>query len=729
MVAIRQSHIKADVIPGSNEWLQLISPGEDQLSVILQGIQWCQKHSDEGRVSCSEGCEIIEVLLDLSMDSDSYLAAMLFPGFYQGIFSLDEITTQFGENIATLVASVKQMEAMHLIQDVRDKKQSGSQLDNIRKMLLTMVEDVRAIVIKLAERICHLHHVKDEDEETRVLAARESSSIYAPLANRLGIGQLKWELEDMSFRYLHPTEYKNIARLLEDRRIIREEYLKNFVDAVSAELEREGIAAKVYGRPKHIYSIYRKMQKKNYDFQHLYDIRAVRVIADRLQDCYAALGVIHTNWTHLHKEFDDYIATPKPNGYQSIHTVVLGPEGKAIEIQIRTEQMHKDAELGVAAHWKYKEGGQGGKVSGYDEKIQWLRKILEFQDEMLSEANVSDEIRDQVTEDRVYVFTPSGDIIDLPIGATPLDFAYYIHTNIGHRCIGAKVFGRIVPFSYELKTGDQLEILTQKNPNPSRDWLNPNLGYLRTPRARSKVATWFKHQDRDKNMISGKEILEQELNRVDMSLKDVDPAVERFNMTNLDDLLAAIGAGDVKINQVVNFLHSRTLHEEESEIDPRLKQKTSISRPSDSVEVDGVGNLMTHMANCCKPVPGDSIFGYITKGRGVAIHREDCNQFRNLMEESPERVVDATWPEKYSGGYSLTIRIQAHDRTGLLRDVTAILANEKINVLGMKSVSDIKSQIATFDMDIEIYNIDILNAVLTRLSQVNNVIEARRYMH
>ena len=533
----------------------------------------------------------------------------------------------------------------------------------------------------------------------------------------------------MSFRYLHPTEYKNIARLLEDRRIIREEYLKNFVDAVSAELEREGIAAKVYGRPKHIYSIYRKMQKKNYDFQHLYDIRAVRVIADRLQDCYAALGVIHTNWTHLHKEFDDYIATPKPNGYQSIHTVVLGPEGKAIEIQIRTEQMHKDAELGVAAHWKYKEGGQGGKVSGYDEKIQWLRKILEFQDEMLSEANVSDEIRDQVTEDRVYVFTPSGDIIDLPIGATPLDFAYYIHTNIGHRCIGAKVFGRIVPFSYELKTGDQLEILTQKNPNPSRDWLNPNLGYLRTPRARSKVATWFKHQDRDKNMISGKEILEQELNRVDMSLKDVDPAVERFNMTNLDDLLAAIGAGDVKINQVVNFLHSRTLHAEESEIDPRLKQKTSISRPSDSVEVDGVGNLMTHMANCCKPVPGDSIFGYITKGRGVAIHREDCNQFRNLMEESPERVVDATWPEKYSGGYSLTIRIQAHDRTGLLRDVTAILANEKINVLGMKSVSDIKSQIATFDMDIEIYNIDILNAVLTRLSQVNNVIEARRYMH
>lgn len=462
------------------------------------------------------GQEMVEILCQLNMDDATLQAALVFPYCEQHALSEDDIYEEFGGEIRDLIVGVRRMDA---IKSLHARKVKGSgfaeksdeqHIDSIRRMLLAMVEDVRAVVIKMAERICALQQVKKADEETRVMVARECASIYAPLANRLGIGQLKWELEDLAFRYLHPITYKQIAHQLDGKRRERAEYIETIVGDLQGLLDSEEIRAEVYGRPKHIFSIWKKMQKKRLTFEQLFDIRAVRIIAERLQDCYAALGTVHASYKHLPNEFDDYIATPKPNGYQSIHTVIVGPEGKSVEIQIRTQKMHQDAELGVAAHWKYKEGSTG-KQSGYDERINWLRRILAWQEEVAESGDLVEELRSQVFDDRVYVFTPKGDVIDLPQGATPLDFAYYIHSNVGHRCIGAKVNGRIVPFTYLLQSGDQIEVLTGKEPNPSRDWMHPGLGYVHSSRARATIHSFFKKQDRDKNLAAGKELLEREL--------------------------------------------------------------------------------------------------------------------------------------------------------------------------------------------------------------------------
>ncbi|MFN6881093.1 GTP diphosphokinase, partial [Proteus mirabilis] len=545
---------------------------------------------------------------------------------------------------------------------------SSVQVDNVRRMLLSMVEDFRCVVIKLAERIAHLREVKDATEDERVLAAKECFNIYAPLANRLGIGQLKWELEDFCFRYLHPDEYKQIANLLHERRIDREQYIDNFVSTVRGYMQQENIEVDIYGRPKHIYSIWRKMKKKNLAFDELFDVRAVRIVVERLQDCYAALGIVHTHFRHLPDEFDDYVANPKPNGYQSIHTVVLGPEGKTVEIQIRTRQMHEDAELGVAAHWKYKEGATGATTKGgtgsYENRIAWLRKLIAWQEEMADSGEMLDEVRSQVFDDRVYVFTPKGDVIDLPAGSTPLDFAYHIHSDVGHRCIGAKIGGRIVPFSYQLQMGDQIEIITQKHPNPSRDWLNPNLGYVTTSRGRAKIHNWFRKQDRDKNIIAGRQILDNELAPLDINMKEAEKLlIARYNVHSLDEVLAGIGVGDIRINQLVNFLQSKlnkaTAEDEDKEALRSLENKTATPKTTTSgggsIVVEGVGNLMHHIARCCQPIPGDNIVGFITKGRGISIHRADCDQLAELLSHAPERIVDAVWGENYSSGYSLVV--------------------------------------------------------------------------
>jgi len=497
------------------------------------------------------------------------------------------------------------------------------------------------------------------------------------------------------------------------------------------------VRAEVYGRPKHIYSIWRKMQKKSLAFDELFDVRAVRIVADRLQDCYGALGTVHTLYRHLPSEFDDYVANPKPNGYQSIHTVVLGPQGKTVEIQIRTRQMHEDAELGVAAHWKYKEGPSSSSArgaAGHEERIAWLRKLISWQEEMADSGELLEEVRSQVFDDRVYVFTPKGDVVDLPAGSTPLDFAYHIHSDIGHRCIGAKIGGRIVPFTYQLQMGDQVEVITQKQPNPSRDWLNPNLGYITTSRGRSKIHNWFRKQDRDKNIIAGRQILDNELNQLDISLREAEKLLlPRYNVTSLEELLAAIGGGDIRLNQMVNFLQAKlnkpSAEEEDREALRQLTQKSytpSARKESGRVVVEGVGNLMHHIARCCQPIPGDDIIGFITQGRGISIHRADCDQLAELTSHAPERIVDAVWGESYSSGYSLVVRVTANDRSGLLRDITTILANEKVNVLGVSSRSDTKKQLATIDMDIEIYNHQVLGRVLARLNQVSDIIDARR---
>ncbi|ATU99149.1 GTP diphosphokinase [Aeromonas salmonicida] len=735
MVAVRDIHLKDNFT--LEEWvssLNLSDSDKDQLRTVYQ---YCLTLGDEAITNrlLVRGVEMAGILLMLSMDLGTLKAAIIYPFVEAGLISQERMDEDFGPKIAKLVEGVLEMEAIRSLQTLHRSETSPEQVDNVRRMLLAMVEDVRAVVIKLAERIACLREAKKADEETRVLMAQEITNIYAPLANRLGIGQLKWELEDLAFRYLHPDTYKQIAKQLDEKRLDRERYIREFVQSLRDGLKEAGVEAEVYGRPKHIYSIWRKMQKKHLEFNELFDVRAVRVVTKRLQDCYAALGIVHTHFHHIPREFDDYVANPKPNGYQSIHTVVVGPEGKTVEIQIRTDQMHQDAELGVAAHWRYKEGAQAAnKANNFEDKIEWLRKLLAWQEDLSESGSLLEDLRSQVFEDRVYVFTPKGDVIDLPAGATPLDFAYHVHSMIGHRCIGAKIDGRIVPFTYALQTGDQVEVITQKEPNPSRDWMNPNSGFLRSSRARAKVATWFRKLDKDKNIAAGKELLEKELDRHNLTLSKVDKVVlERFHAEELEDLLAGIGSGDIRINQLLNYLDTRynkpTAEEEDRRVLEKLEQKANTPfrpKPKDHIVVEGVGNLMTHIARCCQPIPGDTIQGFITMGRGVSIHRDDCEQLKELSRRNPERLIDAVWGENYSGGYSLTIRILSNDRSGLLRDITTVLANEKINVMGVRSRSNVREQTAEIDMELEIYNINAFNRALAKLSQLNDVISAKR---
>ncbi len=736
MVAVRDTHLQTSF--SLTEWasgLPLDAHEREQLKAVYEYCLGLSVPPEAQQRLQAEGVEMVGILLTLNMDLDTLKTALLYPFLENGHLSPERIRDDFGDTIARLLRGVADMEAIRSLQHVHGDKCSEVQVDRVRRMLMAMVEDVRAVVVKLAERITCLREVKSADEETRVLVAKEIANIYAPLANRLGIGQLKWELEDLSFRYLHPDTYKRIARLLHEKRLAREAYIDDFVAGLRTALKESGIDAEVYGRPKHIYSIWRKMQKKNLDFDELFDVRAVRVVTRHLQDCYGALGVVHTQWRHIPREFDDYVANPKPNGYQSIHTVVFGPEGKTVEIQIRTDQMHQDAELGVAAHWKYKEGAGATKPSGFEDKIAWLRKLLAWQEDMAESGSLVDELRSQVFEDRVYVFTPKGEVVDMPLGATPLDFAYYIHSQVGHRCIGAKIDGRIVPFTYQLQTGDQVEIITQKQPNPSRDWMNPHQGFLRTSRARSKVATWFKKQDRDKNILAGRELLDKELERLGLTFSQINKAaLERFNVTHLDDLLAGIGGGDLRINQLLNYLqglHKKPTGEEQDEavlrqLELKAARKTPDAKGQGHIVVQGVGNLLTSTARCCQPIPGDEIVGYITQGRGISIHRADCEQLKELTVQHPERMVDAVWGENSSGGYHLTLRVVANDRSGLLRDITTILANEKINVMGVNSRSNHKQQTATIDMELEIYNIDTLSRTLAKIGQLPDILEAKR---
>ena len=741
MVAVRGSHLLNPKDFEIEKWCANLNVAENVKVNLMTAWHYSQQkmtlraeHQQEEAHLLTFGVEMAEILNSLNMDADSLFTAMLFPIVRDQLVDLAQIEEDFGANISKLVRGVIEMDNIRQLNITHSA--SSLQVDNVRRMLLAMVDDFRCVIIKLAERIAFLRDAeKNYTEEERVLAAKECANIYAPLANRLGIGQLKWELEDYCFRYLHPEQYRAIAKLLKERRLDREQYIADFVSELSGYLQENIPQVEVYGRPKHIYSIWRKMQKKHLEFSGLYDVRAVRIVVQKLQDCYTALGIVHTHFKHLPKEFDDYVANPKPNGYQSIHTVVLGKGGKPIEVQIRTQQMHDDAELGVAAHWKYKEGASAGR-SGYEEKIAWLRKLLAWQDDITDSGEVMAELRSQVFDDRVYVFTPKGEVVDLPTGSTPLDFAYAIHSEIGHRCIGAKVGGRIVPFTYQLQMGDQVDIITQKNPNPSRDWLNPNLGFTHTAKARAKIHAWFKKLDRDKNIPAGKELLESEINRLGISLKQVEQqALPRYNLKNLDDLYAGIGGGDIRIGPLINFLQNKFIKISAQEVDEEILRHVSTKSAAnaqqkterkDCVIVEGVGNLMHHIARCCQPIPGDSIVGYITMGRGISIHRCDCEQFLELQTVHPERVVESRWGDNYSNGFHLNIRIVASDRNGLLRDITTVLANDKISVLGVSTHTDTKRQLANIDMQIELNNVEMLSKILSRLEKLDDVIEAKR---
>ncbi len=731
MVAIRRSH-SLELAS-----FELVSWGASlQMSpVTFEEIQIVWRYAQE-RLEVEQyplmwfGIEMVEILHSLNMDDDSLVAAFLVPLVKHKIIDLIEVKDDFNASITDLVKGVLEMDN---IRQLNAGATSDIQIDNIRRMLLAMVKDFRCMVIKLAERITYLRD-KNRTEEEIVLAAKECSKIYAPLANRLGIGQLKWELEDYCFRALHPYQYRQLARGLNERRLDREKYIADFITDLTALFDNELDRCHIYGRPKHIYSIWKKMQRKHLKLVELFDVRAVRIIVPTLEDCYTALGIVHTNYEHLPEHFDDYVSNPKPNGYQSLHTVVLGEGNKPIEIQIRTQQMHDDAELGVAAHWKYKEGAAAGRA-GYEDKIVWLRKLLDWQNDIAESNESISELRSQVFDDRVYVFTPRGEVVDLPKNATPLDFAYAIHSEVGHRCIGAKVAGRIVPFTYQLQMGDQVEIITQKNPNPSRDWLNPNNGFINTARARAKVVNFFKKLDRDKNIPLGKEQLEIEIAKFKFTQKQIEQyALPRYNLKQIDDLYAAIGSGDIRVNQLSHYLQSKLIKPTAEQEDKAVlkavtyKAVNSVNKVKNSdIIIDGVGNLMHTVARCCQPIPGDEIVGYITQGRGISIHKSDCEQLFELKFINPERVVEAQWGMNDSKGFSLTIRIVANDRNGLLRDITSIMANEKVNVLGVSSRTDIKSNIATINMEIELNNIELLAKLLSRIQQLDEIIEAKRF--
>lgn len=730
MVSVRRSHQTS--ILNFEQWLTTLELNDvkkealkllwEKVSIFFEEQNECLKKSQE----------MVEILSSLNLDKDSLCAAFLYPLLEYKCVEQDFLKENFNASVFGLCYGVSQMDAINILQKSRSNHVSGTHIDNIRKMLLAMVDDVRAVVIKLSERLCHLRMVKDEDEETKVISAKETVNIYAPLANRLGIGQLKWELEDLSFRYLHPNTYKKIAKLLDEKRLDREQYMVDFVGDLSSHLKTLNVKGEVLGRPKHIFSIWKKMQQKSLDFDQLFDVRAVRIVVDKLQDCYSTLGAVHTNWKHLASEFSDYVATPKPNGYQSIHTVVLGPEGKSIEVQIRTQQMDDDAELGVAAHWRYKEGTASGKTTGFDDKISWLRKILQWQEDVTESGELIDEFRSQVFEDRIYVFTPSGEVIDLPVNSTPLDFAYYIHSNVGNTCTGAKVFGRIVPFTHKLKTGDQVEILRSKSATPSRDWLNPNLHYIHTSRARSKVQYFFKHADKDKNIAAGKEQLDTELSKSHLSHVDLTKTFKRFNVTSIDDLYGAIGSGGARLQQVINYLQQK---EEQSktpaDIDPQSLVKESnpsqkLKSDANGITVSGVGNLLTHMAKCCHPVPGDNILGFITQGRGISVHRIDCDQLANSLHSHPEREIEVQWGIEQKTNYQVTVQLIASDRQGLVRDISTIIANERVSIVGMDTHSDHTQQTTSMFLKLELTNYDVLKRLIVKLLQLDDIIEAKR---
>jgi len=590
--------------------------------------------------------------------------------------------------------------------------------ETLRKTFLAMGEDIRVVLIKLADRLHNMRTLGYMPESKRKRIANDTLDIFAPLASRLGIWQIKWELEDLAFRYTNPQEYREIAERLDERRSTREEQVNEIVKRLSELLTQNKIVAEVNGRPKHIYSIYQKMHEKGLAFEALHDVRAVRIIVEDVPTCYSVLGLIHTHWPPIPGEFDDYIAVPKDNFYQSLHTSIKYDDGRTIEVQIRTRDMHEHAEYGIAAHWRYKEGAS--RDEQYQKRIVWLRQLMEWMQEVEDAGEFVDSMKTDVFSDRVFAFTPKGDIIDLPSGSTPLDFAYHVHTEVGNRCRGAKVNGKLVSLDYILHTGDQVEIIAAKRGGPSRDWLNPNLKLVNTNRARSKIRQWFRHQDKKQNITSGKVMLERELRRLSISNTNFDLLAHHFQMRSADEMFWSIGIGDLSLSRIINHL---TLGDTEDEILPTdtTVEDTEVTFGDESVVVLGLQGLLTTLARCCKPAPGDEIIGYITRGRGATIHRADCPNILRVRDR--ERLAKVSWGEKVFT-YPVDIRIKAYDRDGLLRDVSTVIAEEGINMRHVKV--DVDNSLATFDLTLSVGNISQLSRVLTVLENLPNVMEARR---
>lgn len=721
--------INAEGLPEIDSWLHNFSAfyNTNEASIIRQACALARLTGSDSATSNAQSClqqgiYIAEILKELEVDEEAIAAGILYSSVRYADLNLEDVSEQVSPIVAKLISGVSKMESMQGLQTQTKHRPSHQAIDNLRKMLLAIVDDVRIVLIKLAERLAVLRHLSHLPEAEKHQEARITMEIYAPLANRLGIGHLKWELEDLSFRYLEPQTYLTISKALKSTRREREVYVKKMIHLLEKTATELGIErVEVTGRAKHIYSIYRKMTRKNVNLDEIYDAIAFRILLPTVQDCYGVLGHIHSLWKPIPKEFDDYITQPKPNGYRSVHTAVYGPDNHPIEIQMRTFEMHHEAELGVAAHWAYKEGRT--KLTGYEAKIAWLRQVMEWQKEVSDEP--TEKMLSQAFEDRIYVFTPQGDVLELQQGATSLDFAYQIHSALGHRCRGAKVNGQIVPLTYALKTGECVELLTAKEGHPSRDWLNPHLGYLKTSRAKAKVLQWFRQQDAEQNQIEGHNAWDKEVRRLGLKHIDLNVLAHKFNFTRPEELFVAIGRGDVALASVTHFAQELIAPSKEPE--PFLPSWNKPTEQSNAeIEIQGVGNLLTHIANCCKPIPGDAVIGYVTVGHGVSVHRQDCSNILHVNETHKERLIQVSWGSQTQNQYIVDLVIRAYDRHGLIRDITQFLLNERISVVGLTCSTDKKDHTAQINVSIEIHGLNPLGRVLAKLLQIENVIEARR---
>lgn len=730
MVKVKEGMLHADGSIDVEQWLQRM--GEKGYAQYVEQLRSAcalsqlasVEHAIETGESClQQGLAMADVLADLSADQETLIAAILFVSAHYADLSLEDVEEQFGQSVAHLVAGVEKMSAITHLNRPSQELYNKNQIENVRKMLLAMVDDVRVVLIKLTERLCLLRSAAPISLSMRQQIASEAMDIYAPLANRLGIGAIKWEMEDLAFRYLHSDEYKSIAQGLKDKRLDRDRYVNLIVEQLKEQLSAMGLEHyAVYGRSKHIHSIYKKMMRKQLTLNQIYDATAVRILVDTQDLCYLTLAMIEQIWQQVPHEFDDYITQPKLNGYQSLHMAVDGPEGRVFEVQIRTFSMHEQAEMGVAAHWKYKEGIIQDKAS-YERKIEWLREVLAWHHDMSSKNEVFSAMESQFIEDRVYVFTPDGDILDLSHGVTALDFAYHVHTDLGHRCRGAKVNGRIVPLTYTLKTGDCVDILTGKNPRPSRDWINPHLLYLKTSRAKAKVLHWFKQQDSEKNCEEGREILEKSLKTLGLKIESVTNLLSQFRLHHIHELFVRIGRGEIKLAQVLSRLSSAEKSVPLIKITPRTKINDSVRN---DICIEGVGQLLTHMARCCQPLPGDQVLGYVTLGRGVSVHKQDCQNILHATEKQKKRFLEVSWGSNNRDRYQVNIVITAFDRSTLLRDITALIAAERVHVFGLETKTQPQENTTNIKLTLEIDGINQLSRLLNQLENVPNVIEARR---
>lgn len=688
------------------------------------------------------GVGMADILAHLHVDEDTLSAAMLYRSVREDITDIEEVKRKFGEQVYNLVkgtlAMGKLSELIEKNKRLEDHFNNNQRehLSGIYKMLISVTEDVRVVLIKLAERTYSLRELANSSRERQERVAREILTIYSPLAHRLGIAQLKWELEDLAFRYLAPDRYKEIASLLNEKRLEREHYIQFVIDRLKSELAAHGIEAEITGRAKHIYSIYRKMKSKNLSFDQLYDIRALRVLVNSVPECYHSLGIVHQIWRHIPHQFDDYITNPKANGYRSLHTAVIA-ENKSLEVQIRTHEMHDEAELGVCSHFNYKEGSKNTDHS-FNHRLHSLRAVLEHYQERNEttvhqnedETEGFDQLQDFEGFEKIYVFSRDGDIKELPRGSTVLDFAYHVHTEVGNKCYAARVNQRYVPLTYTLKTGEQVEILTKKDREPNRDWLVNSLGYIKTARARDKLRHWFRQQDRSKNLEVGRELLNKELSRLAIHPKSIDlnDYSSHFNVKTGDDILVSLVSGDISLHALINQIN-RQMHLDQDEpelvLKPTLNPRASHTLSAHGILIDGLDNVELHIAQCCQPVHGESIAGYITLNRGVSIHKVLCSDYQRMIKQEPERAVEADWEMQPTRGQSVQIVVEAYDRRGLLKDLTQVIFSDQINIRQVNTISEADG-IANMKLLIEVRGLAQLSRLLARLEQQPGIISARR---